>query len=43
MNLYKFHIKPESLDGYDTAPENNPHIFWEKCKDEPSELKKYEK
>ena len=43
MNLYDLRAKPESLDGYKVVSETNPHIFWEKCKDEPSELKKCEK
>ena len=43
MNLYNFHAKPKLLDGYDSVPENNPHFFWEKYKNNPAELKKREK
>ena len=43
MNLYKLHAKPESLDHFEKVQNTNPDFFWQKCKDEPSELKKYEK
>ena len=43
MNLYNLHAKPESLDGYKVVSETNPHIFWEKYKNNPEELKKREK
>ena len=43
MNLYNFHSKPESLLQYTTMSETNPHIFWEKYKNSPEELKKREK
>ena len=43
MNLYKFHSKPASLDHYGAMNETNPHIFWEKYKKDPEELRKREK
>ena len=43
MNLYKFHSKPESLDYYGAMDQTNPHIFWEKYKNNTEELKKREK
>ena len=43
MNLYNFHAKPKLLDGYDSVPENNPHFFWEKYRNNKEELKKREK
>ena len=43
MNLYNFHSKPKLLAHYETKDETNPHIFWEKYKNNREELKKREK
>ena len=43
MDLYNFHTNPESLNHYNVINDTIPEYFWDKCTDEPSELKKCEK
>lgn len=43
MNLYKLHKDPKSLDHHEDAHDAIVHLFWDKFKDNPAELKKREK
>lgn len=43
MNIYKFHIEPESLNGFNQADMNVVDCFWNKYKNNPAELKKRER
>ena len=42
LNLYKLHSNPKLLKYYDIADEKIPAIFWEKYKNNFTELKKRE-
>ena len=42
MNVFKFHSNPEKSKRFKELTQNSPAYIWDKYKDEPDELKKYE-
>jgi hypothetical protein len=42
MNLYQFHIEPETLHRHQDSDESVVEVFWDKYFGNPEELKKRE-